>query len=199
VNAAAPPGPRRREAPDVRRTQILDAAEALLVAQGLRTSIAEIADAAGVAKGTVYLYYDSRDDLIVALRARYLDRFVAEVAATVAAGEPSTAADAVIAFADALYDCFLEHSALHYALFHESGVSEEDAFERGREYLGLIVDEGVAAGYVHVVDPEITARVLLDAIHGLLVATKGPEAADRQRFERAVRELVPRVLGVTLS
>jgi AcrR family transcriptional regulator len=188
-------GLRRRADPDVRRTQILDAAEDLLVAHGLRTSVADIAERAGVAKGTVYLYFDSRDDLFAALRARYLDRFVAEVAATVVARQPATAADAVIAFADALYDCFLEHSALHHTLFHESGVSEEDAFERGRAYLTGIVEDGVAGGNVHVGDPELTARVLLDAVHGLLVATKGPDASDRRRYERAVREVVPRVLG----
>lgn len=191
--------PRRREPPDVRRAQILDAAERLLVDRGLRTSIAEIADAAGVAKGTVYLYFASRDDLLAALRARYLERFVDTVGGTLATRPSADAARTVVAFADALFDWGMQHVALHHVLFHEAGVSEQDAFELGRALLTRLVADGVETGTVRVGDPELCARALLDAIHGLLVATMDPASPQRERYDRAVRELVPRVLGTTLS
>src|SRR5215468_2981438 len=70
---------RRREAPDIRRTQILDGAARALVERGIDASMAEVADVAGVAKGTVYLYFASKAELLAELRARYLERFAATV------------------------------------------------------------------------------------------------------------------------
>ena len=69
------------DAPQVRkRRQILRAATELFVAQGYRkTSVAEVANASGVAKGTVYLYYKTKTDLLFAAVAmeklEFLDRF----------------------------------------------------------------------------------------------------------------------------
>jgi AcrR family transcriptional regulator len=66
----------RRQSPDVRREQILDAAQRVLLERGLRaTTVADVVDAAGVAKGTMYLYFRSKDELLAGLRARYLDDY----------------------------------------------------------------------------------------------------------------------------
>ena len=55
-----------------RRQAILDAAASLLVTNGLAaTSVDAVAQRAGIAKGTVYLYSASRSDLLAALRSRY--------------------------------------------------------------------------------------------------------------------------------
>src|SRR5215210_7257384 len=63
----APARQPRRRPPDVRREQILDAAERVLVERGLATTtMADVAGAAAVAKGTVYLYFESK----AGLRAR---------------------------------------------------------------------------------------------------------------------------------
>ena len=45
--------------------------------------MAEVAEAASVAKGTVYLYFESKAELLAGLRARYFDDFVARL------GEPA--------------------------------------------------------------------------------------------------------------
>ncbi len=71
------------DGPQVRkRRQILRAATELFVAQGYRkTSVAEVATASGVAKGTVYLYYKTKTDLLFAAVAmeklEFLGRFAA--------------------------------------------------------------------------------------------------------------------------
>jgi len=55
----------------LKRVGILDAATALFAAQGYRkTSMGEVAKAAGVAKGTVYLYFEKKIDLLVAACSR---------------------------------------------------------------------------------------------------------------------------------
>lgn len=55
---------------------ILEAAEAVLAERGYHeTSMDEIAARVGIAKGTVYLHYPSKDDLVVALFERELATF----------------------------------------------------------------------------------------------------------------------------
>lgn len=59
-----------------RRHAILDAARSLLAAHDERIpSVAEVAAAAGVAKGTVYLYFTSKEELFLALHERSVGAF----------------------------------------------------------------------------------------------------------------------------
>ena len=61
---------------DFRRTQILDAARASFAKNGLSgTTVDGIARSAGVAKGTVYLYYKSKEDIL----KQVLDEDVAQL------------------------------------------------------------------------------------------------------------------------
>ena len=190
---------RRRESPDVRRTQILDGATRVFVERGIEASMAEVAEIAGVAKGTVYLYFASKAELLAELRGRYLERFSAAVEHALGElGEPTTQG-AVAQFAACLFDWSQEHYALHHVLFHEAGVSEDDAFERGRALMRELVHRGVKSGELHTVDADLTAQFLLDGLHGLLMVTMHPPEPDRPRFDRAVAELIPRVLGTALS
>lgn len=66
-----------REAPDVRRQQLLDAARQLIVERGFdATTMSDVAEAAGVGKGTVYLYFDSKVDLLDGLQALFWERMM---------------------------------------------------------------------------------------------------------------------------
>ena len=59
-----------------RREAILDAAEQLWLSQPERTSnVAEIASAAGLAKGTVYLYFRSKEELFLGIHERHVGTF----------------------------------------------------------------------------------------------------------------------------
>lgn len=65
-----------------RRTAILNAAERLLGNRADRMpSVAEVAEAAGLAKGTVYLYFPGREELFLALHERNVEGFFAELIA----------------------------------------------------------------------------------------------------------------------
>src|SRR5919202_5589701 len=78
--SSAEPGPMRlslRERQRLEREElILEAAEALLAEKGYHAmAMDEIATRVGIAKGTVYLHFPRKDDLVVALFERELAAF----------------------------------------------------------------------------------------------------------------------------
>src|SRR6478672_8616132 len=85
------------EAKQERHHAILDAAERLLSRSKDRVaSVAEVADEAGLAKGTVYLYFPSKEELLLALHERNLDAFFSAFHALVAR-EPRGTLDDLLA------------------------------------------------------------------------------------------------------
>lgn len=76
---------RRRRPTDETRTAVLDAAEACFNRYGLQqTTIDDIVRAAGVPRATLYRHAGSRDDLLVAVTLREIDRVVAKLTRYVA-------------------------------------------------------------------------------------------------------------------
>ncbi|MFI9841517.1 TetR/AcrR family transcriptional regulator [Nonomuraea sp. NPDC051941] len=70
--------------------RILDSARELVLDHGVhKVTVSEIARAAGVGKGTVYLYWPAKEDLILGLFARELLAFLDEITSRVSA-DPAT-------------------------------------------------------------------------------------------------------------
>jgi AcrR family transcriptional regulator len=66
-----------------RRSEILDAIEALYLDHPDRMpSVAEVAQTAGLAKGTVYLYFPAKEEMLLALHERHVERFFIELGKT---------------------------------------------------------------------------------------------------------------------
>src|SRR5829696_8205195 len=65
-----------------RRNAILDAAERLFLQHPDRmANVSEVASDAGVAKGTVYLYFPSKEEMLLALHERHVAAFFRELTA----------------------------------------------------------------------------------------------------------------------
>lgn len=192
--------PRRRQPPDVRREQILDAAEAVLLERGLAaTTVADVAAAASVAKGTVYLYFQSKTELLAGLRARYLERLIAALDGSPAPGPQagrSYAARIERLVATSL-DFAFAHHRLHHLLLHQAGFSERDVFARARAAIAALIEEGVAAGALQVPDAELATDFVLAGLHGTLVtAIHQPRSQrERQALIKGASELILRALG----
>ena len=63
---------RPRTKPAEVRRELIDAAHRLFLDKGFEaTSVGEIVEAADVAKGTFYFYFKTKDDILLALRARF--------------------------------------------------------------------------------------------------------------------------------
>jgi TetR/AcrR family transcriptional regulator, transcriptional repressor for nem operon len=182
----------------VRREQILDGAARVLVERGLAaTTMADVAEAAAVAKGTVYLYFESKAELLAGLRARYFERFAAMLGDPPADGRagPGIAAriDRLVA---ASYDFALGSHELHHVLFHEAGFREADAYAQARTLLAELIEAGRAAGELDVADPDLATEFVLHGLHGVLVAATHRPRSARERLVAGVTELTRRALGV---
>ena len=182
----------RTQPPDVRREQLLDAAERLLVTEGLRaTTVADVAEAAGVAKGTMYLYFTSKDELLAALRARYIERYLAPL--TRSRGDVRTRVRGLVT---GLVDVAAANKELHHVLFHQAGFSEADAFSELRRRFTALLRTGVDDGQLVLEDPGLTASFLLHGVHGSLVElVHARRRPGRRRTAEALADLVDRALG----
>jgi AcrR family transcriptional regulator len=72
-----------------RHEAILDAAERLLLRSPERmANVAEVADEAGLAKGTVYLYFPSKEELLLALHERHVADFFGALIERLSTAQP---------------------------------------------------------------------------------------------------------------
>ncbi|MEM7322104.1 MAG: TetR/AcrR family transcriptional regulator [Actinomycetota bacterium] len=78
-----PPARRRQSRAEQQaetRTRLLDAAESLFASSGIgQTSIEEICETAGFSRGAFYSNFEDRDDLVMSLLQRHLQRSMDEV------------------------------------------------------------------------------------------------------------------------
>ena len=190
-------GTRRRELPEVRHEQILDAAAQVFLDRGLaQATMADVAEAAGVAKGTVYLYFDSKSTLLTALRTRYIGQWLAQSGRLDASPGRGGHTGQLRSFLGEMYDFSAANQRLHHLLFHAAEVSEDEPLEQARAALARFVTRGTQAGEFTVDDPEETASFLLDGLHGLLLRSLQTNR-NRRDFTGAAWSLCARLLRTT--
>jgi AcrR family transcriptional regulator len=185
--------------PVARRAELAGAAARVFAERGVAgTAVSDIVKAAGVAQGTFYLYFESKDDVVLAVA----ERFVAEVGesldasvlgATVAAPERLRSLVAALngmvedpakaAMAELLHRP--ENGALHDRL-------TEPLAQRLFVLVEGIVAQGVAEGSMDVPDIRAAAWFVLGGLQGVERAgTPIPEmpAALENSVELALRAL----------
>jgi AcrR family transcriptional regulator len=200
---------RSREAPDVRRRQVLDAALGLFLQDGYeQTTVAAIARRAGVATGTVYLYFHSKEHILLAfhqefharLRAAVLD-VANELLATVQRGRTLDPREAVERLIGALGSTVMVNRAQCAVIVRylpRLGGHEQDLAE-DRDLITLVaslLEEGVRRGAAQVSDPEMAAELIAAGIRGPLgrIVTHGADT-DVKRFLAQATELISKGLA----
>jgi len=181
-----------------RKALILQAAEEVLMEKGYHeTSSDEIAARVGIAKGTVYLHFASKEDLVIALFAQDLEKFQQLVGSTVAS--ELTARAKMEAILHVLYGSFfskryqllysLSNSADLRRIFVEKKGCMREMWEQISALITILLEEGKAAGEF---DTTIPTSVMLSAFFSLL----SPKSYDRLMIEGQMsQEEVSRQLG----
>lgn len=189
----------RTKPSEERRDDLMNAAQELFLQRGLAdTTVDQITSAADVAKGTFYLYFTSKEDVLVALRDRFRANFIAEVDATVHR-HGGDWRGTLLAWIKTGVTTYVDAVALHDLLFHLGHCPRRDKLRNNKavEHLSVILAEGTAAKAWRVVQPKETAVVLLYGLHGLidlaLIADKPP---NKRRLIQTAQGLALRIVGI---
>jgi AcrR family transcriptional regulator len=202
--AMLPTPAERRKRPDARRQELLAAAGDLLLAAdgGHDIRIEDVTQAAGVAKGTFYLYFESKTDLFNSLREEFVNRIIAEREARVRNASADGWLAQIRAYVEATVDLFIENVRLHDVLFHavpdarpsRDGSPSSDTHVV--QWLANFISDGVVDGAFRVRDPWLTASFLYGATHdGLAREYRLNGRIDRDRSVASAFELLSRALA----
>lgn len=188
--------------PDVseqRIAQILEAATAVFAEKGFdRATMEDIADAVGINKATIYLYFDSKDALIRAIAETL---FARELAGLRAAHElPGGAIQRLAAYYEALIAEDAEVLPLMPLLyeFYALGLRREDVraviadfIRQSAGLLEAIIQEGIDSGELEPTDARQAARALDALLSGTILHwVYTPEEIDVDELLRYAVRLV---------
>jgi len=186
----------RRQPPAARRKAILDAAASLLVANGLAgTSVDAVAQRAGIAKGTVYLYFASWSDLLAALRGRYAEGLADRAGSILEHADPAdpgSVTDTFERLAAELLDYVHANQRLYHVLFHEAPGHQEQAREPLRHLVAGLLSQAMDQGALTPTDAGVLAGFLLDGLHGAMLPLAHQ---DQLRVPASVGEILRRLLA----
>lgn len=166
--AAAAPARQRRK--DARPQELLDAALALFVERGFAaTRMEEIAARAGVSKGTLYLYYPSKEELLKAVIRDRLSNEVRAVAAAALAHDGPVGELLRDEFSQWWLRAFdspasgvLKLVVTEVRGFPEiAGMYAREVVEPAQRLLGGMLRRGIASGEFRAVDVEAAVHSLL--------------------------------------
>lgn len=205
--------PRKRtiKPPEQRRQEILDAALGLFEARGFdETTVQDIAAAAEVATGTVYLYFPSKEHVLVALHDEF-HRGMEDLFASVweSLGQRANAGEEIDrrVVIDSLMDALVAHAVenrdalqvmarfvprLHGPSWEEASRSEH-SFDR---FMAEALRQAMEGGHVHTSDPEMTAMILNGGInHAIGHAIAFGDPPDLERLVAQAKEIYYKALA----
>ncbi|GGK85191.1 TetR/AcrR family transcriptional regulator [Streptomyces flaveus] len=172
-----------------RAGDLLAAATELFLSKGYaKTTMADISAAAGVARGNVYWYFDSKDDIFAAVMDRMLSREIRTLSAEQAGADPLSRL--VRGLSDMRYSRPL-HQAMHDRLPHSEAVRV--AHNTFLDWIVGLVDEVMAERGLDG-DPDIDAALLRDSVVAVFEGANVPNDRNRPAHEM-IRLLMESVLA----
>lgn len=154
-----------------REGQILSSAQRCFAERGFhQTTIDMIAEAAGVGKGTIYLYFASKKDLMITLMERRSSEMQAMIEEAVEAGR--TTAEKLKGLVKAHFEFYLKHKEyvlLVYTHLGELAEDMKDRFIRSRHDLDRllqdVLQQGIDEGEIRPASLEFLHHSLQGIIH----------------------------------
>ncbi len=171
------------------RDRLLAAAEARFRRFGYkRTTVEDVATDAGTSKGSVYLHFESKQDIYMAVVEQSLDRFIDSAERALA--RPGSALDRLRALVELTAEHYGHDELLHSSLFGETDLVEGDVARMAARYqrqrIQTLLEEVLATGHVEGsvrtnLDAPAVAAVLFEI--GWAIVRTGLEAEDNTLLE----------------
>jgi AcrR family transcriptional regulator len=157
-------------------------------------SVQAITGGAGVAAGTLYRHFESKEALFVEVFRRLSGRELDAMSAASSAEQP-TEVDRLAAAIEAFARRALANPRLAWALLAEPVDPLVDAERltfrrRYRDLVRGILDDAVAAGEIPKSHTELTAAALVGAVGEALVGPLAAGPGDKRHADELVREIV---------
>ena len=201
-------GRREVKPAEERRKDILDASLRLFSKRGFNeTTVGDIAAEAKMGTGTVYLYFPSKEHVLLGLHERFREENDALVAMSAVdaveraqQGEQVDFRDTVDAIIDAVARSFTTNRELAEVCTKYRPELADPTYNPTIEHSNIVaraLEEGVRMGFIHTSDPEMTAY-LFDAALAFNLHTHIAfgDPPDLDRFVAAAKEMVHKALAL---
>ena len=189
------------------RKKILDSARAVFFEQGFaRANLDEVARRAGLAKGTIYRYFDTKAELYVEVLVQNADTFLERMRRVV---DPSdSAADQIRKIARFYFDHYtsqLEYFRIFWAIDNERLIGElppnlvGKVTELWKQALGLlaeVIERGIERKELLRCDPWLTANVVWVGANAVIQTLEVP--ARRELWARDVTKVYSETIELYL-
>ena len=173
-----------------RRNQLIDTALTLFAEKGFeRTTIKDLSEAAGVAQGLIYHYFESKEELLFAAVDKH--GFLPEMRRILSASYERPADEVLLQIASSFYALLEEKKDLVRVFFRESQINPEvgkrlsGIIREGVELLTRYLTARIAVGELRPHDPEVVARSLLCTVQ-MLHMTRVPAEGFVPEFAQIV-------------
>lgn len=201
---AAPKRKRVSKSPDIRREELLEAASALFLEKGIgATGIGDITDRAEVARGTFYLYFSSKDDVIAELWKRYVAGFMSLTDAVLEReGDNADGGRLILELMAHLTRHALDHAHLHRLVYGTADAAALALCRKSDEAILARLTDAIRAYFRRMRRPEERADLVASLIfHGLdgalhkVIMQETP--IDRAAFIDEVQRFTANALGIS--
>lgn len=190
--------------PETRKLELIEAAEELFRSNGCeQTSVSDIVKKVGVAQGTFYYYFQSKNDILNAVIDHYLRDHLEKMVKQLIADRSRGALQKLQLVVDASLSLkngernFVEF--LHTeenAVFHQKFMAKSNSIFV--PLITQIVEQGMEEGVFHVSCPRETVELLMamfGRLHDQITLSSSPE--EYESMARAAESIADKVLGIT--
>jgi AcrR family transcriptional regulator len=185
--------PRWERRKDARPQELLAAALELFTDRGFAaTRLEDVARAAGVSKGTLYLYFENKQELFKAVVRDNIVQVIGEAEEVLAAAEDISSEDLLRAMLEKWWNHASDRRAagLNRLMMAESGnfpelaqFYEEEVNVRGGALITKVLERGIKRGEFHPVDPYVMMQVLTAPIIMLMMWSHKFFPCDQQEID----------------
>lgn len=193
-----------------RRQAILEAAREVFFEKGFREATIEaIAHRCDLAKGTIYLYFQSKEELYVSIMAEGLELLKNDLSRV---GERSLPCDRLLGEALDLYYAFYQNNPKYFRIMFLSSQPDvrkrvPDALHRQcmeragecMEILSRLIEKGVRQGVFRAVSPWTFAVLLWSTVNGIIMHYEQGTLYRNEILKLPLEEMLHEALDLALN